>query len=307
MAIESITPANHAEFVEKIQAQRDVATGKVPPVVATEADIEKAADELTETSTPASVEEDEPDTEYSEKVRKRIAKEVKRRKEEEEFAQSQYSRAVAAERENLKMAERLAALEKQVAPTEVAPEDVRPSPSAYTDQAKYEDDLLAWNRRQSIKEYESQQAAKAAQAEADRNQAELRERIKEFAKTTPDYDDVIARSTVAFQPALQMALVESPVVAQLGYHLARNPAEAERINKLSPTRAVAELGKIEARLTKPEGTPFQEAKTVGSEARTRAPAPITPLQASSSAQPTGDPSKMSLQQLKQYYREQRRK
>jgi hypothetical protein len=56
--------------------------------------------------------------------------------------------------------------------------------------------------------------------------------------------------------------------------LAENEDEAERINGLSPARQLAEIGKIEAKLTsKATGNKTPEKKTIS-----RAPTPIKPVQ-----------------------------
>ena len=45
------------------------------------------------------------------------------------------------------------------------------------------------------------------------------------------------------------ALIDSDAAAKLMHHLAANPAEVERIAKLSPARQAAEIGKLETKVT----------------------------------------------------------
>jgi hypothetical protein len=66
----------------------------------------------------------------------------------------------------------------------------------------------------------------------------------------------------------------------LGYHLAKNRDELNRILNLSPIRAIAELGKLEASLEKkPAKEPITEKVAVKSVSK--APAPITPIEGKS--------------------------
>lgn len=66
-----------------------------------------------------------------------------------------------------------------------------------------------------------------------------------------DYDDAMdaAREQgLAVSRDLGQALMESPVGAEVLYHLVTNPSEVDRLAALSPTRALTELGMIEGRI-----------------------------------------------------------
>lgn len=77
-------------------------------------------------------------------------------------------------------------------------------------------------------------------------------RVKAFKKEAKDWDDVLedaadeqtSRETVEF-------CLESEIGPKIAYHLAKYPEENERLNALSPTRRLAELGKLEDKLSKP--------------------------------------------------------
>lgn len=69
--------------------------------------------------------------------------------------------------------------------------------------------------------------------------------------------------------------------ADVAYHLGKNHDIAAELNKLPPTQAAYELGRIEANLSRPAPAPT-----------TQAPDPITPVRPKASA--TLDPSKMSM-------------
>ena len=96
------------------------------------------------------------------------------------------------------------------------------------------------------------------------NQREIAQRQQSVVQTyqqreqavraaNPDYDEVIAdfkdRYKHANVPEVNQFLAESESGAELFYHLANNTAEVDRILALSPLRRVAELGKLEAKLS----------------------------------------------------------
>ena len=96
-------------------------------------------------------------------------------------------------------------------------------------------------------------------------------------------------------------LTETETGAELTYHLAKNPAELARLQKLSPRKALAELGKLEPKYLEPAAA----AKETVSIARTvsQAPAPITPLEAGKTVVQT-DPAKMNFRELYEFRKQE---
>lgn len=80
------------------------------------------------------------------------------------------------------------------------------------------------------------------------------QRVTEAKKELPDWDTVFTNAqeegTTLPQEAIEFCL-ESESGARIAYHLAKNSSEYERFMKLSPTRRIAELGKLEDKLSKP--------------------------------------------------------
>ena len=100
-----------------------------------------------------------------------------------------------------------------------------------------------------------------------------------------DYGDALESvDHINIPVPLQHAIMESDLGADLAYHLAKNPAELERIVALKPHAALMALGKLEDKLSQP--VPEQK-KPVS-----KAPAPIKPLggksEATGSHSPTDD-------------------
>ena len=133
----------------------------------------------------------------------------------------------------------------------------------------------------SANEQKTQAAAQAAQN---------KRRTESWAKAQtavrqalPDYDEVVGLSEVVVAPHVTDTILESDRGPEVAYYLAQHPEKAEQINGLSPIAAARAIGRIEASL--PE-LPVAAAKI------SKAPAPIKPVSASSSA-PIGISDDMS--------------
>lgn len=93
-------------------------------------------------------------------------------------------------------------------------------------------------------------------------------------QANPDYDEVINEFTDMYKhvsaPEVNQFLADSDLGPELFYHLANNTAEVDRILQLSPLRRIAELGKIEAKLTPAKA----DTKSVANKV-TKAPPPVS--------------------------------
>jgi hypothetical protein len=84
----------------------------------------------------------------------------------------------------------------------------------------------------------------------------------------PDFDSVVRDPSLPITPLMAEVIRESDLGPQVAYHLGTNRQEAARIASLSPARQAAELGRIEAALTKapvssPKPIPPAPPQTVG--------------------------------------------
>lgn len=86
-----------------------------------------------------------------------------------------------------------------------------------------------------------------------------------------DFDDVCAESDAPVTPHMSSAIMESDRGPHIAYYLAKNPQEAERISKLTPSKQMAAIVALEEKVAKPVKTP------------SKAPAPITPVSGKSDA------------------------
>jgi hypothetical protein len=204
-------------------------------------------------------------------------------KPERKFTQSELDeilqkRLAKEHRKAQRDAERRIAEALRQATTEkpAAPQD-KPTPDRFQTTEEYVEAVSAWTAERVISE---QITKRAQQDEARRQQADAETRTHAWsdaeAEAEDRYDDYL---TVTRNPALQInnsmleVIQQSDVGPDLAYFLGKNPAEAERIAKLSPLVAAKELGKLETKIS---------AKSVAKSAPAL-PDPIEPIRTRHSA------------------------
>lgn len=298
-------------------------TGSLPPPEAKppEALVEagKPTEKEAEIKIPEPVEEglDADDKDLSEAIRKKIGKKHRAMKEAQEaaqdaetFAKGQYERARLAE-------ERAADLERrlgEVAPKVEAPKLVEPDLKDFTkdgqvDWIAYTKATREYDRKVSVEDYKAEQAKTQAAAETARRAEVLRASADESRKRHSDFDEVMAKlegDKADMVPQFVLSYIEEcSDPGEMSYALATNAEVRERIAKLSPIRGIAELGKLEEKLTKPVDANKAPVDVKPPE-RGGAPPPITPLNTSGSGSVNIDPAKMSYKELRAYERERER-
>lgn len=285
---------------------------------------------------PPEVEADEPedetglrasDAEFSEKTRKRIQakhralKEARAEAQENErFAEQQFNERKLAEKRAQEAEERAKTLEAQLPKAPAEPELVEPveTDAKYKDEAgnfkwkEFARDLAKFEAAQAVKnERETQQKERAA-AEMKEAEGRMKARFDAVRKAHPDFDELVEKikGTEADNVPQHVLnyLFESEKGGELHYYLLKNPVESLRISKLKPILALAELGKLEAKLTEPPAktTPSASAEPVNRKEPGGAPAPITPLSGEGNTGIVTDPAKMDFKQLRAYERERAR-
>lgn len=265
-----------AELVHPLAPTADVPqdTAEAAPEVADEAKAEGDAE--------AEQKEDKPSRTYTQDEVDRIVRKAKKntsyltRKETE----AEFYRRIAEERQQAP--ERL-----QVAQGEQPPK--RDDFDSY--EAFLQADARYMARMEARQMLESERRAQQAQTEHVSAQEQERRFYAQMDKARdaiPDFDEVMEGASEApVTQAMRTAIFESDVGALLTYHLAKNPAEAQRIARLSPVAQLKAIGAIEASLQrKPEPQV------------SKAPAPIKPIGGGSGGAP--DPSKMSMEDYQAY-------
>jgi len=235
--------------------------------------------------------------ELTKKMQAAIGKKHRALKEAEEFAEEQYNNLRMERQRAEKLERELEQLRgKAQAPAEEAGE---PKPQDFATEAEYQAAMIDWRVDQKLK---AKEAEAAAQREAERQaqiKADASARIAKALEIVPDFEEVTEAADMIVPPHIAGYMQESELIAELGYHFAKNPAELERISKLSPVHALVALGKIESKLEpfspsekvtngatpRPEPTaPQPRPQTDERPSKPRAAAPIQPLNSGSALQ-----------------------
>lgn len=215
------------------------------------------------------------------KLQGRFSELTEQRRQAEQRAEREAERATTAERERDELKAKLDPPKKA---TDEAPQ---PRPQDYADAFQYAADLAEWTARKAVvedrKEREEAATKEKAEAEAAKVKSAWNSRLAEAKKETTDWDDVVGSSDLSVSDPVRDAIIESDLGPQILYLLASEPERVEKLSGLSVLGQLREIGKMEARLEKPE------AKETKIEVRPRAPAPITPVKGTKADNVVNDP------------------
>jgi hypothetical protein len=300
-----VTSENYMEF-----ASNRLGLAEKAPV---EAVAETSNEEVTETEPKEQAEvQSEPETTETEtkateekkqnpKLEKRFSELTKQREEARKEA--------AREREQREALEsRIKELEGKVEPKPVE-ENVKPQPSQFNDAFEYAEALAEWSAEQAILNREKAEAERKEQEQRQNVIKSWNQRLETVKADLPDYDEMIASaSDITVSDAIRDAMLESEQGPRILYHLAENPELAEKLNSMSQVSALREIGKLEAKfeanITSKEAK--TEAETKPSIARSKAPAPISPIKTSSAVADVGVTADGEFHGTYQQWRESRK-
>jgi len=149
---------------------------------------------------------------------------------------------------------------KEPKPAEVKTESA-PKREDFQSYEDYVEARADWRAEQKVnkrfEEFESKAAKKDGETKQAKAQQEFQKRVDAVIelgqKSYPDFDatinEAVEDGVIPTKGALYEAIMDSDVGEKLAYHLAKHPAEAERIQKLSVYGQLRELGKLEDKLT----------------------------------------------------------
>lgn len=172
-----------------------------------------------------------------------------------------------------------------------------PKESDFEDYLAFQEAKTAYRTAEMLVGRELKKNAEAARlAQTQQNNeivATFRERAEDVRKIVKDFDTVVAAATVSpTNQEVAMAILESEKGPHIAYYLSKHPEKVLEINDMSTRRALAEIGRLEVRLTP---TPKKESK---------APAPVAPVRGSARTE-APDPEKMSMDQFAAWYDKQK--
>ena len=294
-----VTSANAEEFY----ANR-LGLAEEAPVEAVE---EKSAEPTEEANDQSEQPIEETETKATEekkqnpKLEKRFSELTKQREEARKDAAKERDAREALEK-------RISELEGRAEPKPVE-ENVKPSPSQFNDAFEYAEALAEWSAENALLNRDKAEAERKVQDERQQVIKSWNDRLVTVKADLPDYDEMIASaSDITVNDAIRDAMLESEQGPRILYHLAENPELAEKLNTLSTVSALREIGKLEAKFEASE-TPKDaktEAETKPSIARSKAPAPISPIKTSSAVADVGVGSDGEFHGTYQQWRESRK-
>lgn len=216
------------------------------------------------------------------KLEKRFSELTKARKQAEENAAK-----ALAEKEALEA--RLKEYEERIAPQQKTAEDpigAEPRADQFDDAFEYAKALAEWSAEKALYERDQQEANRKLEEERQKIVKSWSEKLEKAKPNLPDFDDILASTQVVVSNEVRDAIVESDVGPEILYHLASlDGEEAEKFQALPLTKALREIGKLEARFEKQA---IAEEKPVSKPVvqKSKAPAPLSPIKATGSAMDT---------------------
>ncbi len=290
---EQINEALGGKVEEKKEAVESQDTSEAAPVEETDESQEPQDSDPEEKSEEVSGEEsDDEESSIEEKPKKKSG--FKRRIEK-------LSSRLAQREQELELLKQRYLDQSQPKPQEEVAKKVsegKPNQNDFESYEDYVDALTEWKVEKKL----SEEKAKAKEIEAKTLQEKKfqahAERVKEFAKTRDDFDEVMEDlGDTRVSLAVEEIILESSVGPAIIYELAKNKEELERINSLSPLSAARELGKLEAKLQSIDASDDEPKKPLIK--TTKAPAPLKTL-GKSSKSVVKDPDEMNFQEFKKW-------
>jgi hypothetical protein len=267
------------------------------------------ADETKEDPAAKAADDDEHDDDGAKlsdavkrKIDKIVAKKHRAMKEAEEFGREEYrERKAAVERAEALQRELDALKGGKSVPGTASSDGDEPKQEDFKTVGEYARAYVKWEMAQARKAESAEKAKDTQKQQIENVQQQFAERVASTAKEIPDYHEVVEAADWEVPHHIQAYIVDSENGARLGYELAKNRDEFDRIAKLTPIRAFAELGKLEDKLTA-KAAPVKDPAPAAQVSR--APAPITPLEGKSTTV-AKDPSQMTFQELRAHRQAER--
>jgi len=195
------------------------------------------------------------------KLEKRFSELTKQRKE--------------AEAKIKELESQLAAKESFREPNKEPESNRKPTPDDFKDAFEYAEALADWSAEQALARREKEVKQKEIEAKRETVIKTWQQKLETTIAELPDYEDMVASSTVTVNDTVRDAIIESDVGPRILYELASDDDLAEKLNTMTTAGALKLIGKLEAKFEKTEEPVKAEKKTVA--AKSKAPEPIRPL------------------------------
>lgn len=210
--------------------------------------------------------------EYGKRVQARIDKLTKQRHE------------ALREAEQLREENRKLKSERTVEPPA---DDPRPNFDDYDSVQQFQQDYDSWARRQAKREGEAEPQSETGPSSDEQAALDKIENAAVSASNKyPDFDQVVRDPNLPLTQEMLVAAADTDSVADVLYHLGKNPQEAQRLSQMSGTSLVREMGRLEARLDA-QASGQQAAAGTSAQTGSGAPEPIKTVQGSRASRKQG--------------------
>ncbi len=174
-------------------------------------------------------------------------------------------------------------------------DDPRPSFDSYDSVEQFEKDIEAWSRRQAQREAQATQQEKQSGPSVEEQEAidRIQNAAIEASDRYPDFEDVVYDPSLPLSTEMIRAAADTESVADVLYHLGKNPQEAQRLSQLNGTSLIREMGRLEARLEANNGS-GADAASQGGEQPTSAPEPIQPVKGNRAKREPTNPDELDI-------------
>lgn len=151
-------------------------------------------------------------------------------------------------------------------------QSLRPKQTDFATHDEYIEALVDWKSDQKLQAARQKDRDEAVKTEFKTKITTHEARVQSFRDAHDDFDEALTNvAGIHITMAVQDSIIESDVGPQMMYALANDPKEFKRICSLPPLAAAREMGKLEAKFSKPVSKSSNETKT------TKAPKPVTPV------------------------------
>ena len=252
-ASQVLTSENSAEFYAN---KLGLADQPEPEAVETEPEQEEDQSEPTQDEAkPAEDKKQNP------KLERRFSELTKQREQAKAEAEAERNRSAQLEA-------RLKALEQQAVPQKQSVNS-EPQPGQFQDAFEYAKALAEFSTEKALSERDQRDA----QAKIIQSWTAKLEKVK---ADIPDYDEMVSTANVVVSDEIRDAILESDVGPRILYDLAENIEFAQKLAQMPVSKALREIGKLEAKYDKAEAPKETVVKS-------KAPAPVRPLKAGNGA------------------------
>lgn len=188
--------------------------------------------------------------ELTSKMQKAIGKKHRMQKEAEEFAAAQYSERRLAEERAQRLEQELAELRgAKTQPVQEVKTPEKPQRINFSSDSEYLDAMVQFGVDEALRK-KAEEDARAAENVARQEMINAAgKRMARALELVPDYEEVTGAVDTIVPPAIANYMGKSEMIAELGYHFAKNPELLVSLAKLPPDEQLVKIGRIESTLT----------------------------------------------------------